>query len=96
MYRQLTADWLKKHGIKYSSLTHEANKSPLAVEKGIELFIEDNANNSLELSRKNIIVLLMNKYHNQNFKVNTNIIRVNNWSDIREEISNFYSLSTTG
>ncbi|NLM96510.1 MAG: hypothetical protein GX175_02670, partial [Halanaerobiaceae bacterium] len=95
-HRQLTADWLKKYGIKYTALYHEDNKTPLAVKKGIELFIEDNAENALKLSRENITVLLMNKYHNQGFKENTNIIRVNDWSDIRKEIFNFYSQSIPG
>lgn len=93
-YREITENWLKKHSIPYHSLTHDKPKAPIAVKKNIELFIEDNYENSFDIASKNIKVLLVNKYHNLNKELFENIKRVNDWSEIKEEIKNFYSLSS--
>lgn len=92
-FEEITREWIIKQGIEYTSLIHEVDKAPLAVKKGIELFIEDNAFNSLELSKKNIYVLLINKYHNLNMQNTDKITRVDYWSEIKEEIFNYYSLN---
>ena len=89
-FRDLTVKWLKEHGIDYTELFHEKDKAPLAVEKNIELFIEDNHENAVQIVNHGIKVLLMDKYHNQDLKDHDIIYRVDDWSDIRKHVLNFF------
>ena len=91
-FRQLTSKWLKDHGIKYTQLHHEDNKAPLAAEMNIELFIDDNQENAIQIAQKEIDVLLMDKYHNQDIGDHELIYRVDNWTDIREYIDQYFNL----
>ncbi|MGM0437253.1 MAG: 5' nucleotidase, NT5C type [Bacillota bacterium] len=93
-FREITKNWLEKHSIPYHSLTHDVPKAPLAVKKKIDLFIEDNYDNAFDIASKNIKVLLVNKYHNLNKELVKNIKRVSDWSEIKKEIKNFYSLNS--
>ena len=93
-YRKITKNWLEENSIPYHSLTHDESKAPLAVKKNIELFIEDNYNNAFDIASKKIKVLLMNKYHNLNKELIDNIQRVNNWNDIKKEITKLYSFNS--
>ena len=93
-YRSITENWLTKHSIPYHSLNHEDDKAPLAVEKNIELFIEDNYNNAFDIANQNIKVLLVNKYHNLNKELIKNIQRVKDWHDIKSQLKNIYSLNS--
>ncbi|MFW5972245.1 MAG: 5' nucleotidase, NT5C type [Bacillota bacterium] len=88
----LTSEWLEKYKIPFTSLTHEENKAPLALDKGIELFVEDNAFNALQLITEGIHVILLEKYHNVHIKDNKEIIRVNTWEEIKDNIFNYYKL----
>ncbi|MFW6029799.1 MAG: hypothetical protein ACOCRO_06045 [Halanaerobiales bacterium] len=92
-HQQITEKWIVKNKVEYSSLSHEEDKAPLAVEKNIQLFIEDHAKNALSISQQGIKVLLLNKYHNQHFKENKDLIsRVNDWCEIKIAIDKFFSL----
>ena len=92
-YRNVTENWLSKYHIPYDLLYHEDNKAPLAVKKNISLFIEDNKNNTLELLKNNIPVILVNKYHNKNLQKRNNIFRVDNWQEIENIIFDFYDIT---
>ncbi|MFW6281520.1 MAG: hypothetical protein ACOC1O_01840 [bacterium] len=86
-HKNITEDWIRKNKIKFSSLSHEENKAPLAVKKGIEIFIEDNGENALKLSQEGIKVILINKYHNEYLKEDKSMItRVSNWLEIKREL----------
>jgi len=85
-FKELTLNWLNEHDFPFDELHHNKDKAPLAVKKGIELFIEDNQSNALEISQNQIPVLVVNKYHNKNLKENNKIKRVNNWQEIRKHI----------
>lgn len=91
-YHSLTEGWLKKHQITYTTLIHEDSKAPLAVEKNIQLFVEDHAETARELLANNIQVILVNKYHNRYLKAQNNLVRVNNWEEIRDYIFKYFQL----
>jgi hypothetical protein len=91
-FRNLTARWLTDHNILYTELYHDDDKAPIAVEKDIDLFIEDNYENATQIVNQNINVLLMDKYHNQDIKKHGLLQRVDNWNDIREYMANSFNL----
>ena len=93
-YREITENWLEKNSIPYHSLTHDEPKDIVAINKNIELFIEDNYDNAFDIARKNIKVLLVNKYHNLNKELINNIERVNDWNDIKEKFNKLYSFNS--
>ncbi len=92
-YRNVTENWLAQNNIPYDFLYHEDNKAPLAVKKNIQLFIEDNKNNTIELLKNNIPVILVNKYHNKNLQKKNNIFRVDNWQEIQDIIFDFFDIT---
>ena len=85
-FRPLTIKWLAQHNVNYDYLYHDHNKAELAVDKNIKLFIEDNQANSKDILNKNIPVILVNKYHNQDLKDSDILYRADNWNDIEEII----------
>lgn len=91
-FEKITRKWLENHQIPYTSLSHDENKAPLALEKGISLFLEDNACNSEALASYNIPVILFDKFHNRHLKENSIIKRVNNWTEAKKLIQEYYSL----
>ncbi len=91
-YKKLTKKWLEKHEIPYTSLFHEDNKAPLAVEKNIQLFIEDNKNNTLQLLHCGIPVILLNKYHNRELNKNKDLFRVDTWQQIEDIVFTFFNI----
>jgi uncharacterized protein len=91
-YNDLTMKWLNKYNIPYNELIHEKDKAPLAYEKNIELFIEDNESNAIKLIEYNIPVILVDKYHNRNIINKEKLYRVNNWLDIKRIIDIFFKI----
>lgn len=86
-FRPLTIKWLEQHNVTYDFLYHEKQKAELAVEKNIKVFIEDNQANSKDILDKNIPVILVNKYHNQDLQQSDLLYRADNWNDIEEIIN---------
>ncbi|AAK81310.1 hypothetical protein BJV85_000524 [Clostridium acetobutylicum] len=79
----LTYSYLRKKEIPYDSLfilgTH--HKVPTARQLNCDLFIEDNYDNALELSKAGFKVLLIDTYYNRK-PLNQNIIRFYNWDEV--------------
>ncbi|WP_366921480.1 hypothetical protein MFMK1_001880 [Metallumcola ferriviriculae] len=86
--RQVTAGWLKKHGIPYDKLitigSHD--KREACLEEQVDIFIEDRLENALMINGMGIPVLLMDAPHNKG-KLPDGIKRVFSWQDIRAELS---------
>lgn len=93
-HNDVTKNWLKKYNIPYDNLYHEHDKAPLVEKLNLKLFIEDNKNNALSISAKNIPVILVNKYHNRDLKENDLIYRANNWQDIKGHLNDLLSENT--
>ena len=84
----LTHSYLRKHSISYDGLFllgshHKVNK---AKDLNCDIFIDDSYNNAIELSNAGFKVLLIDTNYNRK-DLNENIIRVNNWREIYEEIN---------
>ncbi len=92
-YDWVTYQWLKENNIPYTSLIHDENKAPLAVEKGIELFVEDSSSNTIEITAEGIPVILLNKYHNQDITDSNIIFRIANWSEINGKIKKYFGIN---
>lgn len=93
-HRSLTEKWLKNNNIPFDELHHAKAKAPIAVKKEIDLFIDDKQENALEVASENIPVILVSKYHNNNFQGHKQITKVNNWDEIKENINLFFSKNT--
>ena len=93
-HRPLTEAWLQKNDIPYHELHHAENKAPLAVEKNISLFIDDRKENALDIAGEDIPVILISKYHNNDFQGNEKITKVNNWDEIKQNLDLFFSENT--
>ncbi|RCW51472.1 MULTISPECIES: hypothetical protein [unclassified Halanaerobium] len=93
-YNTLTKNWLKKYDIPYDKLYHEDNKAPLAEKLKLKLFIEDNKFNALAISKKNIPVILVSKYHNKDIEKNNLIYRADSWQDIKRQLYTILSEHT--
>jgi hypothetical protein len=94
IFREVTEKWLEKHQIPYHELHHDDDKAPLAVKKDIALFIDDRKENAVQIASENIPVILVNKYHNLSFESNNNILKADNWNEIRENIKSLLSKNT--
>lgn len=93
-HRSLTENWLKENEIPFDELHHTKEKAPIAVQKNIALFIDDKKENALEVAEQNIPVILVSKYHNNNFQGHQQITKVKNWDEIEENIDLFFSKNT--
>ena len=87
--KQITADWLKKYNVNYDELIINCeDKSQIAKEKDIDIFIDDSLQNCQSVAKNaNIKVLLMNTKANE--KLSTDgIKRVFSWPEIQYLIKN--------
>lgn len=91
-HRKITESWLKRYQIPYDLLIHDKNKAPLAVKNRIQLFVEDNGHNALKIAERNIPVILITKYHNQDIETGKMISRVSTWKEITKSISAYFQL----
>ncbi|AZO95374.1 hypothetical protein GM661_09815 [Iocasia frigidifontis] len=93
-FKGLTTKWLKKHQIPFTKLIHNGDKVPHALAAGIELFVEDNAENARAFARNNIPVILINKYHNKFLETKgKSIYRVDNWQGVCQIINDFFKIN---
>ena len=90
-YNKLTKKWLNKYNFTYDSLYHREKKAPLAKQLGIELFIEDHKQNTKELLRAGIPVIVVDKYHNRNIS-SSMVNRAKNWAEIEKIVNNYFNL----
>lgn len=84
----LSIQYLKNHKIPYDEVfvLGTAYKVPAATKLQSDIFIEDSYDNALQLSSSGFKVLLLDTYYNR-LPLNSNITRVNDWSDIYKIIS---------
>lgn len=72
-----TARWLRKHGVKYDTLSFSKDKTVVPV----DVFIEDNMGNFTALEQAGVRSVLMNRPWNQDLQTD---YRVNNWLEFYE------------
>jgi uncharacterized HAD superfamily protein len=84
---EITKKTLLEHNIPYDELIINASdKLKICQEKQIDLFIEDSYETCVELSKVGIKAILMTTKMNE--KIDSGeIVRVNNWDEIYEEIN---------
>lgn len=87
--REITIDWLKQNGLGEVGvhLLGSDYKLDKAKELNCNIFIEDNPDNAYQLADGGLKVILIDNNYNRNID-HENIIRVKNWNDIKEFISN--------
>lgn len=83
----VTTKWLDKNGLSNIEIymlgsNHKIDK---AKELNCDIFIEDNPMNAIQLAQGGIKVLLLDTNYNKDIN-HENIIRVNNWKEIKELI----------
>ena len=79
----LSKNWLDKNNIEYDKLIVNAReKGTICKNENIDLFIDDQLNNCLDVSKEGIRVIRMSNENSNN----RNIVDLNNWSKIYEFI----------
>ncbi|MBP3907270.1 MAG: hydrolase [Peptostreptococcaceae bacterium] len=86
--KDITQNWLTKHGLGEVALHLLGSdyKVDKARELNCNIFIEDNPDNAYQLASDGLTVILIDNNYNRNVE-HENIVRVNNWNDIKEFIS---------
>lgn len=83
---QITLDWLAKNQIQYDEIVLNAsNKAKIALEKKIDLFIDDSFKNCTEVASTGIQTYIMQIRTNKGLQTE-NITRVYSWPDIYNRI----------
>lgn len=87
----ITINFLKDNNIPYNDifLLGKHYKVDQAIELDCDIFIEDNYNNAIQLSKAGFNVILIDTYYNRK-KLNDKITRVTNWDEIYNIIINIY------
>lgn len=89
-FRDLTENWLAKHKVPYDTLHmspgsgQKYSKGAKCVELGVEFFVDDNLENCIDVTNHGVHVVLFEASHNKGRK--TNITRVSDWLDIKDQI----------
>lgn len=82
----LTLKWLEENNIKYDDIVlNVQDKAKVALEKRIDLFIDDSLKNCKDVANVGIKSYLMNTRTNKGLEAD-NITRVYSWSDIYDRI----------
>ncbi len=94
---KITLDWVNKYfpGIfkeihfanHFNSLKKKKMKSQICTENGIEIFVDDALDNSLDLANKGIPVLMPDRPWNQTNDLPELIKRVYSWEEIMRELN---------
>lgn len=83
---QITLDWLERNHIEYDEIVLNANdKAKVALEKKLDLFIDDSFKNCLDVANSGIKTFIMNTRTNQGLE-DERITRVYSWPDIYNQI----------
>ncbi|MFW5962577.1 MAG: 5' nucleotidase, NT5C type [bacterium] len=91
---KITVDWLEKNNIPYESLSHTKSKGELATEKKCSLFIEDCAENAVDLLKYDIPVILFSDWYNREWDLTAHDVeRVNNWLEVKEYVFQYFNMS---
>lgn len=75
---------LKDNNINYDKLICDFDKATVCKTEKIDLFIDDSIENCTKVDKLGIETILFNS--KSNIKVETNLVRVNNWEEIYEKI----------
>lgn len=75
---------LKYNNINYDKLICDFDKATVCKNEKIDLFIDDSIENCTKVDKLGIETILFNS--KSNIKVETNLVRVNNWEEIYEKI----------
>nr|WP_238942696.1 hypothetical protein [Planococcus beigongshangi] len=90
----ITLEWFKKHAIAYDhiELIGSHNKIETAKKHNVHLFFEDKHDNAVDISEElDIPVILFDTPYNR-LPVPKNVIRVYNWLEAEEFVSNEFAL----
>ncbi len=92
-YREVTEDWLRRHGIPYTDLhmspseTESYSKGQKCVQLGVQLFVDDHFMNCADVASRGIYTLLYHTSHNRERRCPPEIVRVYNWLEIAQHIA---------
>ena len=92
LMRCITEKWLKENDFKYDKLIIEkesSNRFNMAKQRQISFFVEDELEKAKKLAQICDIVFLFNQPYNQEEELPDNIIRVNSWERLYQELGRF-------
>ncbi|MGI5879049.1 MAG: 5' nucleotidase, NT5C type [Syntrophomonadaceae bacterium] len=92
--QEATSGWLTSYGIEYDHLVlnttdnmHFFSKLDVCLKYGVDVMIEDHHELAAEISE--VLPVILFDYPYNRHLVSDNIVRVNNWNEIKIWISNF-------
>jgi uncharacterized HAD superfamily protein len=83
--REITINWLNRYNIQYDKLIMTREKAQACVENRIDIMIEDEPGNC-EAVAAHIPVLCMAYKYNEGLEGKGNIMRVDNWAEVYNEV----------
>jgi len=91
-HRQVTEDWLRRHGFVYDSLTMCStgtgySKKEACLELGVQFFVDDKLENAQEVAASGIYTLLFFASHNAQRPNDLPLVK--NWTEVSEHIEFF-------
>jgi uncharacterized HAD superfamily protein len=92
--RQSTRAWLDRHGLSHRELLLTTRGKPLAVQMGLDAFIDDDIMTVRQLSAQGLHVFFMDNPWNQDEELPANCCRVCSWEDFDRELRQLSSSGT--
>lgn len=88
---EMTLNWLEKYNIEYDEIFYTNNfsddeKAKVCLKNNVKIMVDDSKKNSYAVAKAGITALLMDTEYNRDAK---DLIRVHNWKEIYEYISNY-------
>ncbi|MFB9326362.1 hypothetical protein ACFFSY_10595 [Paenibacillus aurantiacus] len=86
LFRDVTIDWLKHHGVRYDNIAFTENKLQECIDSEVSVLVDDAPHYAKEFADKNIPVILFEQPYNTSVKIDT-VYRASNWLEVRSRIS---------
>ncbi|MGQ7888968.1 5' nucleotidase, NT5C type [Paenibacillus violae] len=86
LFRDVTIDWLKYHGVRYTSIAFTENKLQECIDSEVSVLVDDAPHYAKEFAEKNIPVILFEQPYNTFVKIDM-VYRASNWLEVSRRIS---------
>lgn len=89
VFNRQTKEWLNKHGFPYHELHHARELTKYRKANGCDLFVEDNLDEAEVLAKHCGKVFLLDQPWNRRPYKQKNIIRVQDWAELRKLLKDY-------
>ncbi|WP_183583009.1 5' nucleotidase, NT5C type [Paenibacillus rhizosphaerae] len=86
LFRDVTIDWLKHHGVRYNNIAFTENKLQECINSEVSVLIDDAPHYAKEFADRNIPLILFEQPYNTSVNIDM-VYRASNWLEVRRRIS---------